>query len=117
MISSLPPVGNPTPLPAFAVAYYYRERMSPEVRAAVATLLAFQANPTSDLEPIFAAVDRVRRFWKATARAFVVDTRSGAILDSVSAVDEENDPGRYLYLSAEDQAPAVLGHSLGWIFE
>lgn len=106
-----------TARPSWAVAFYYRGLMSPKVRAAVDGLLAFQANPTTDLEPILDAVALLRAFWKANARPLVVDTESATVLDSVTLDEEESNPGRFVVLSVADQTPAVLGQSLAWIFE
>lgn len=99
----------------YAVAAFYRSRMTTAERAAADRLLAFQANPTSDLEPIFEAVARLRRFWRMEARAVVLDTATGKVLSGVSAVDDENNPGRFLSLTVDDQVSAVLGHSLAWV--
>lgn len=103
--------------PAWAVAYFYRGYMSPKVKAAVDSLLAFQANPTTDLEPIFEAVQVVRQFWKANARPLVVDTEAGTILDCVTLDEEESNPGRFAAFPVADQVPAILGQSLAWILE
>lgn len=115
----MPRLANPPrfgiPTPAFALAQFYQVRMTGRTRDAVTTLLAFQAHPSADLEPVFKASAIVRSFWSEVARPVVVDTERGEVLSSVSAIDEENNPGRYIALSVEDQAPAVLGHSLAWI--
>ena len=103
--------------PSWAVAYFYRGQMSPKVKAAVDSLLAFQANPTTDLEPILDAVALLRGFWKANARPLVVDTEAGTVLDSVTLDEEESNPGRFVALSVDDQVAAILGQSLAWIFE
>jgi hypothetical protein len=103
------------PVAAYTVARFYQSKMSRRTRDAVTTLLAFQANPTTDLEPVFKSAEALREFWRAVARPIVLDTLTGEVLDGVSWMDDENNPGRFLSLTVDDQAPAILGHSLAWV--
>lgn len=111
------PLAGVNARPSWAVAYFYRGQMRADERAAVASLLAFQANPTTNLEPILDAVALLRRFWKANRRALVLDTEAAEILESVTFAEEEANPGRFVVLSVEEQSAAILGQSLAWIFE
>lgn len=111
----MPTLAPVKPVAAYTVARFYKEKMSRRSREAVTTLLAFQANPTTDLEPVFKAAAQMREFWRAVARPIVIDTLTGEVLDGVSWIDDENNPGRFLSLTIDDQAPAILGHSLAWV--
>lgn len=111
------PLAGVNARPSWAVAYFYRGQMLAHERAAVSVLLAFQANPTTDLEPVLISVDILRRFWKSKRRALVLDTEAAEILESVTFAEEEANPGRFVVLSVEEQSAAILGQSLAWIFE